>query len=120
LADGKDRRGRIIRPILLLLGMVVLGVLVYGIGGGTILETLSRLRWWQCVIVCLPYALGTAVDTLGWRFAFARDRAPFLRLVGARLAGEALHIALELSGLARGEVKSSCQTPSPGWPAPDR
>ena len=36
--------------------------------------------------------LSSALDTLGWRFAFARDRAPFWRLYGARLAGESLNL----------------------------
>jgi len=53
-------------------------------------EALARLTWWQLGVVCLPYAGTTAVDTLGWRFAFPGDPAPFHCLVGARLAGEAL------------------------------
>lgn len=97
---------RIVRPILLFLGIIVLGILVYRIGGGPILETLGQLTWWQFAIVCLPYALDMVADTLGWRFAFARDRAPFLRLLGARLAGEALNVITAVGSVGGEAVKA--------------
>jgi hypothetical protein len=62
---------RTVKTVLLVLGAVLLAVLVYRVGAGPILETLGRLTWWQFVLVCLPYAVITACDTLGWRFAFA-------------------------------------------------
>lgn len=97
---------RIVRSLLLFLGIVLLGILVYLIGGGPILETLWELTWWQFVIVCLPYALGMVADTLGWRFAFARDRAPFLRLLGARLAGEAINVITAVGSVGGEAVKA--------------
>ena len=36
------------------------------------MATLARLTWWQLVVVCLPFAVIMAVDTLGWRFAYPR------------------------------------------------
>jgi uncharacterized protein (TIRG00374 family) len=83
---------RILKTVLLVVGIALLGVLVHRVGTVAILETLGRLTWWQFVIICLPYAAIMAVDTLGWRFAFARDRAPFRRLYRARVIGEALNI----------------------------
>ena len=83
---------RTLKTVLLVLGALLLVVLVYQVGAGPILETMHRLAWWQFVLICLPYGVITAVDTLGWRFAFARDRAPFWRLYGARVVGEALNI----------------------------
>ena len=83
---------RSVKTVLLVVGVVVLAALVYRIGAGPILETLRRLTWWQFVLICVPYALIMAVDTLGWRYAFARDRTPFARLYGARVVGEALNI----------------------------
>jgi uncharacterized protein (TIRG00374 family) len=94
---------RAIKILFLVLGGLLLGVLVYRVGASPILQTLARLTWWQFALVCLPYAIITAVDTLGWRFAFARDRAPFHRLYGARLAGEALNIVTAL-GAVGGEA----------------
>jgi len=94
---------RAIKTVFLIFGAILLGVLVYRVGAGPILETLARLTWWQLVLVCLPYAVVMAADTMGWRFAFAHDRAPFHRLYGARLAGEALNIVTAL-GAVGGEA----------------
>jgi uncharacterized protein (TIRG00374 family) len=94
---------RAVKTVLLILGAILLGVLVYRTGAEPILETVRRLAWWQLVLVCLPYALVMAADTLGWRFAFARDRTPFLRLYGARLAGEALNVVTAV-GAVGGEA----------------
>jgi glycosyltransferase 2 family protein len=90
---------RIFKTVLLILGVALLGVLVHRVGTGAILEALSRLTWWQFVVICLPYAAIMAVDTLGWRFAFARDRAPFRRLYRARVIGEALNIVTALGSI---------------------
>jgi uncharacterized membrane protein YbhN (UPF0104 family) len=83
---------RAVKILFLLLGAALLGVLVYRVGAEPILEALGRLTWWQVVLVCLPYGVSAAADTLGWRFAFARDRASFWRLYCARLVGEALNV----------------------------
>lgn len=95
-----------VKSVLLVLGIVVIAVSVYHIGPGPILETLARLTWWQLVVVCLPYAVIMAVDTLGWRFAFPRDPAPFRRLYGARLAGEALNLVTALGSVGGEAVKA--------------
>ena len=94
---------RAVKALLLVLGATLLGVLVYRVGMDAILETLRRLTWWQFALVCVPYGLGAAVDTLGWRFAFARNRAPFWRLYCARLAGEALNV-MAMIGPVAGEA----------------
>ena len=70
------------------------------------METLARLTWWQLVVVCLPFAVIMAVDTLGWRFAFPRDPAPFHRLYGARLAGEALNLVTAFGSVGGEAVKA--------------
>jgi hypothetical protein len=67
----------ILKRLLLLVGVLVLGILVYRVGVSAIVDTLARLAWWQFLLVSLPYGFIAMVDTLGWRFAFARDRAPF-------------------------------------------
>jgi uncharacterized membrane protein YbhN (UPF0104 family) len=97
---------RHLKTVLLVAGVLVLGVLVYRVGTEPILETLGRLAWWQFAIVCIPYALIMAVDTLGWRFAFARDRAPFLRLYGARVAGEALNVVTAVGSVGGEAAKA--------------
>jgi glycosyltransferase 2 family protein len=94
---------RAIKTIFLVLGALLLVVLVYRVGTEPILETLRRLAWWQFALVCLPYAAIMAADTLGWRFAFASDRAPFWHLFGARMAGEALNVVTAV-GAVGGEA----------------
>ncbi len=47
-----------------------------------------------------------AIDTLGWRFAFPRDPAPFRRLLGARLAGEALNLVTAVGSVGGEAVKT--------------
>src|SRR3989442_14355085 len=83
---------RFVKRLLLLAGAILLAVLVHRVGAEPVLATLRALAWWQFVIICLPYGVIAAVDTLGWRFPFARDGAPFWRLYGAPLAGEALNV----------------------------
>src|SRR5687767_11652959 len=97
---------RTLKIVFFILGAVLVGVLVYRIGTGPVLETLAKLAWWQFLVVCLPYAFIMAVDTLGWRFAFTRDRAPFHRLYGARLAGEALNLVTALGSVGGEAVKA--------------
>lgn len=97
---------RILKTVLLVVGIALLGVLVHRVGTVAILETLGRLTWWQFVIICLPYAAIMAVDTLGWRFAFARDRAPFRRLYRARVIGEALNIVTAVGSVGGEAAKA--------------
>lgn len=47
-----------------------------------------------------------AVDTLGWRYAFAGEPAPFHRLFGARLAGEALNLVTAFGSVGGEAVKA--------------
>jgi glycosyltransferase 2 family protein len=103
LVGSEIDRMRALKIVLLGLGVCLLVVLLYRIGATPILTTLRRLTWWQFVLICLPFAAVSAVDTLGWRFAFATDRAPFGRLLGARLAGEALNIVTAV-GAVGGEA----------------
>ncbi len=97
---------RALKLVLLVLGIAAIAYAIHRIGWAPILEALARLTWWQLALVCLPYAVITAVDTLGWRYAFPRDPAPFLRLVGARLAGEALNLVTALGSMGGEAVKA--------------
>jgi uncharacterized protein (TIRG00374 family) len=97
---------RAVKTVFLVLGVALLGVLVYRVGAGPILETLGRLAWWQFVLVCVPYGIIMAADTLGWRFAFATDRASFWRLFGARLAGEALNVVTAVGAIGGEAAKA--------------
>jgi glycosyltransferase 2 family protein len=97
---------RYIRLVLFLLGVGGLVFLVVRIGPDALTAAFSELRWWQFALVCLPYGLIMIVDTLGWRYAFARDAAPFHRLLGARLAGDALNVVTAMASVGGEAVKA--------------
>jgi uncharacterized protein (TIRG00374 family) len=97
---------RYVRLVLFLAGFGILIFLVTRIGTDSITAAFSQLRWWQFLLVCCPYALITVVDALGWRFVFAGDRPPFHRLLGARIAGEALNAVTALASVGGEAVKA--------------
>jgi glycosyltransferase 2 family protein len=97
---------RHLKTLLLAVGALAVGALVYYIGAGAIAQTLERVRWWQFVLICLPYALITAADALGWHYAFAQSAAPFWRLYGAKLAGEALNVVTAVGSVGGEAVKA--------------
>jgi len=95
-----------VKIVLSVLGLAVIAWSIHRIGWSPIAEALARLTWWQLVLVCLPYAAIMAVDTLGWRFAFPGEAAPFWRLFGARLAGEALNLVTAVGSVGGEAVKA--------------
>jgi uncharacterized protein (TIRG00374 family) len=96
---------RAVRALLLVGGVVLLGFLVSRVGIDVLAATLGRLTWWELVLVCLPYTLIMAVDTLGWRFAFTGQPPPYLRLLAARTAGEALNVVTAVGSVGGEAVK---------------
>ncbi len=97
---------RIVKIVFLILGLALIAWSVHHIGLGPILSALERLTWWQLLLVCVPYAVIMAIDTLGWRFAFTGEPAPFHRLFGARLAGEALNLVTAFGSMGGEAVKA--------------
>lgn len=83
---------RAFRSLSTVIGLAILAVLVVLVGKDEALAATARALSWQSLLVCLPFVAIMAVDTLGWRYAFAYDRVPFLRLVAARVAGEAVNV----------------------------
>jgi uncharacterized protein (TIRG00374 family) len=97
---------RRVRFLLFLAGFGGLVFLVVRIGPASLAAALAHVRWWQFLVVCLPYAVIMVVDTLGWRYAFREDRAPFHRLLGARMAGDALNVATALASVGGEAMKA--------------
>ena len=93
------------RALLFVGGVVLLGFLVSRVGIDVLAATLGRLSWWELVLICLPYTLIMAVDTLGWRFAFTGQPPPYLRLFAARTAGEALNVVAAVGSVGGEAVK---------------
>ena len=48
---------KVTRAVLLVGGLVVLAFLVARVGIESVMSVLSRLTWWQLVLICLPYGL---------------------------------------------------------------
>jgi glycosyltransferase 2 family protein len=96
---------KVIRALLLVGGLVVLAFLVARVGIESVVSVLNRLTWWQLVLICLPYGLIMAVDTLGWRYAFISNPPPYLRMLAARTAGEAVNIVTALGSVGGEAVK---------------
>lgn len=115
------RPGRWLRAGLLVVGLVLLGLVIARDDPAAIAESMARLSWGLLLILCFPVSVVTFFDTLGWRFAFARDRVHFRTLIGARLAGEAVNMATPTAAmggeavkawLLRGELAMSESVPS--------
>jgi uncharacterized protein (TIRG00374 family) len=94
-----------LRAVLLIGGLVVLAFLVARVGLESVMSVLSRLAWWQLLLVCVPYGLIMAVDTLGWRYAFIGTAPPYLRMLAARTAGEAVNIVTAFGSVGGEAVK---------------
>jgi glycosyltransferase 2 family protein len=97
---------RLLRSCLFVAGVLLLGYLVLHVGTGPIVEAVSRLAWWQFALLCLPHVVVMAVDTLGWRYAFAQERVPFLTLFAARVAGDALNLVTAVASVGGEAVKA--------------
>src|SRR5262245_57903665 len=97
---------RRVRVLLFVVGIGGLAYLVAHVGTEALAVAFGELRWWQFLLVCLPYGLIVTIDTLGWRYAFSRGHVPFHRLLGARLAGDALNVATALASVGGEAVKA--------------
>jgi uncharacterized protein (TIRG00374 family) len=97
---------RVLRLALLAAGIALLAALVARVGIPSIAEAVARVTWWQFALLCVPHGAVMAVDTLGWRFAFGRDRTPFVALLGARIAGDALNLVTAVASVGGEAVKA--------------
>ena len=91
---------------LFVLGAVLLGVLVARNEPAAIFSAIGRLSWRLGVLVCFPFVLVAIFDTLGWRYAFRRNRVGFGTLLWVRLAGEAVNMSTPTAALGGEAVKA--------------
>jgi putative membrane protein len=96
----------LLRLLLFLLGVGVLVALILEHDPAAIFASIGRLSWRLGVILCVPMAVVMVFDTLGWRYAFRRDRVPFTVLLTTRLAGEAFNIVTPTAALGGEVVKA--------------
>ena len=96
---------RVVRSLATVAGLALMVILIVRVGSDEALSATARALGWRSLLVCLPFALIMAVDTLGWRYAFVYDRVPFLRLVAARIAGEAVNVMTAVAPIGGDAVK---------------
>ncbi|MGH7303094.1 MAG: flippase-like domain-containing protein [Candidatus Rokuibacteriota bacterium] len=89
-----------------MLGVVLLAALVAQNDPAAVLASIADLSWRLVVIMCFPAALVAFFDTLGWRYAFLRQPAPFGALTWARLAGEAFNMTTPTAAVGGEAVKA--------------
>jgi glycosyltransferase 2 family protein len=82
---------RRLHALLLLAGAGLFALLVWQIGPRAIVASFTRLGFALLIVLVFPFCVITAFDTLGWRFAFRRNRVSFWELAMARTAGEAVN-----------------------------
>jgi uncharacterized protein (TIRG00374 family) len=92
--------------VLLLAGATLLAILVWHNDPEAILHSIRQLSWRLIVVILFPFSLVNVLDTLGWRFAFRRDRVPFSTLFSARLAGEAFNLTTPTASVGGEAVKA--------------
>jgi len=98
--------GRVLRFVLLILGMLLVFALFRRIGLAPVLSAIASLSWLLPLLILFPACLMVTCDGLGWRYAFRRDRVPFRILVRARLAGEAVNVTTPVASLGGEPVKA--------------
>jgi glycosyltransferase 2 family protein len=98
--------GRWLRALLMLGGLGFVAYLVYRVGPATIWDSVSALGWRLLIVLCLPYSLMVVVDAAAWRVLFRGAHVPFLMLVRARLAGEAINMATPTASVGGEPLKA--------------
>jgi glycosyltransferase 2 family protein len=96
---------RAIRAISLIAGLAIVAFLMLRVGADTTLTAAAGALGWRFVLICVPYGLVMAIDTLGWRYAFTSNRASFPRLLAARTAGEAVNVLTAVAPIGGDAVK---------------
>ena len=78
-----------LRYILLAVGLIVLGLLVWHIGPANIYEAATRLGPTALLAILIPSVIMYCIEAYGWRVVLGRaaQGVPFWRLLTIRTAG---------------------------------
>ena len=95
-----------LRIALLLIGVATLAFIVADNDPAAIVASIARVGWRLAVVIVVPTVLVAALDVLGWRYAFTRDRVPLRTLWWTRLAGEAVNLTTPTAALGGEAVKA--------------
>src|SRR5574342_552787 len=97
---------RLLRFVLLSGSLLALVLLIRHFGLASVAAAVARIARWQFALVCLVHGVSMVLDTLGWRYTIVADRPPFLRLLAARCAGQAINVSTALGGVGGEAVKA--------------
>lgn len=83
---------RVLERLLLIGGLALFAYLLYDLGAATVLTNL-RVVGWGIVPIVLQEIFAFIANAAGWRLAFPRPgpAVPFVSLLGARIAGDAVN-----------------------------
>ncbi|MGC4096791.1 MAG: lysylphosphatidylglycerol synthase transmembrane domain-containing protein [Nitrospira sp.] len=97
-----------LRFILLALGLIVLGLLVWHIGPANIYEAATRLGPLALLAILIPSVLMYSVEAYGWKVVLGRaaQRVPFWRLLMIRTAGEVVNMTTPTAYLGGEPLKA--------------
>jgi putative membrane protein len=84
--------GRLLRPLLLAVGLGFIAWLVWDLGPAAVWEAIHTLSWRLGLVMLFPFSVAVALDTLGWRVLLPGCRIPWAALAAARLAGESANL----------------------------
>lgn len=83
-----------LRVLLLLLGLLTLGLIVWHIGPGNIYDAAARLGPVALFVILIPSVVMYAVEAYGWKVTLgpSAQHVPFWRLLAIRTAGEVVNM----------------------------
>ena len=84
-----------LRPLLLAAGLLTLGLLVWHIGPGNIVDAAAQLGPVALLVILIPSVLMYAVEAYGWNVTLgpSAKHIPFWRVLAIRTAGEVVNMA---------------------------
>ncbi|MDA0745932.1 MAG: flippase-like domain-containing protein [bacterium] len=93
--------------LLVLLGLVLLGVLLYQFHSQDVWQYLQMMGWGYGVVIGIT-GVAHAVNAWGWRWCFDREERPptFVKLLRIKLSGEALGNVMPVSQVGKELVKA--------------
>lgn len=97
-----------LRYFLLVLGLAVLGLLIWHIGPGNIYDAASRLGPVTLLIILIPSVLMYAIEAYGWKVVLGPcgKAVPFWRLLTIRTAGEVVNMTTPTAYLGGEPLKA--------------
>lgn len=97
-----------LRYILLAVGLIVLGLLVWHIGPANIYEAATRLGPTALLAILIPSVIMYSIEAYGWRVVLGRaaQGVPFWRLLTIRTAGEVVNMTTPTAYLGGEPLKA--------------